>query len=399
MGNCCSKCFDEKYLSNYIEENGDIENCEYCGAEQIHTCDTSDIGDLVRKGLRRAYENINEEGVPRGPQEGESIFEVLNDREQIFSERLFKHSSEENLSNDLITDSGFGYFEHKDGQIDWLDKGGALLMPREEFYDQDHNRYSLSWEKFKWHIKYNLRFFDPDTETTREALIGPIYNLLKDVQITLPINTELWRAREPGETLPVNDDPIQLQNIIGPAPVERSGHGRMNPAGISYMYLSDSPETCAVELNLKRGSDIWLGKFKVTKEITLVDLSRIPKIEILSIFHPDYDHNKYWAKGFFEEFTNEISQPIQQKGFPLDYIPTQLLSEYIRTKEYDGLKYESSQRPGSYNYTLFFGPDADGYPFKFIPPNSVQKFSDFMYLECFRQASISGVNVEMKINH
>lgn len=397
MGICCSQCFKEKYISGYIEKNGDIEDCEYCGTKSIRACDTADIGALVRSGLRRAYENINEEGVPREADEGESVSDIINHHQYLFSEDLYNTFNDERLLNDLLTDSGIGYTEHKNGIDDWLEEGEAHLIPKSTFFGPDNNQYSLSWEKFKRHIKHYLRFFDPDTETTRAALIGPIFDLLKNVQITLPVNTALWRVREPDDSSPATDDPIQLQNAIGPAPVEKSGHGRMNPAGISYIYLSDSPETCASELNVKHGSTIWAGKFKITKELRLVDLSRIPDIEIGSIFDPNYDHNKYWAKGFFEEFTSEISQPIQRKEFPLEYIPTQLLSEFIRIKGFDGLKYESSQRPGSYNYTFFLGPNEYGYPYNFLPPNSIPAFSNYMHLECFRHAKVSRLNVEMKL--
>ncbi|WP_257147077.1 RES family NAD+ phosphorylase [Bacillus cereus] len=41
----------------------------------------------------------------------------------------------------------------------------------------------------------------------------------------------------------------------------------------------------------------------------------------------------------------------------MEYVATQVLSEYVRILGYDGIKYESSKVKGTYNYVLFCGPN------------------------------------------
>jgi len=67
-----------------------------------------------------------------------------------------------------------------------------------------------------------------------------------------------------------------------------------------------------------------------------------------------------WATDFARDFISELSAPYNKHENLIDYAPTQVLSEFIRSQGYDGIKFNSSQNPGGYNYTLFCGPKDDG---------------------------------------
>lgn len=61
-----------------------------------------------------------------------------------------------------------------------------------------------------------------------------------------------------------------------------------------------------------------------------------------------------WAYDFLKLFSSEISKPMVEDKASIEYIPTQILSEYIRLKGYNGVRYRSSLTR-RYNYTLFCG--------------------------------------------
>lgn len=56
------------------------------------------------------------------------------------------------------------------------------------------------------------------------------------------------------------------------------------------------------------------------------------------------------------QFAREISKPVSEKEAELEYVPTQLLAEYIRKLGYKGIIFSSSVNPGGKNYVLFYGP-------------------------------------------
>ena len=56
------------------------------------------------------------------------------------------------------------------------------------------------------------------------------------------------------------------------------------------------------------------------------------------------------------QFAWEISKPVSEKEAKLEYVPNQLLAEYIRKLGYKGIIFSSSVNPGGKNYVLFYGP-------------------------------------------
>ncbi|MGE5542569.1 MAG: RES family NAD+ phosphorylase, partial [Bacillota bacterium] len=139
----------------------------------------------------------------------------------------------------------------------------------------------------------------------------------------------------------------RLEEAMGPAPVQKASHSRMSPQGISYMYLSDGPETCIAEIRPAAGEIVCLGRFRVIRDLRVVDLSGV---------NPRKRGDEARAARFLASFAREISRPLTPQDALLDYIPTQVLSEFIRSRGYDGIKYRSSQFESGFNYTLFCGP-------------------------------------------
>jgi hypothetical protein len=128
----------------------------------------------------------------------------------------------------------------------------------------------------------------------------------------------------------------------------------MNPAGISYFYGSADKDTCKEEIRPKTDDKIIYGHFATKKDLRIVDLSEATMISAKSIFDPDYDHTMNLATYFLMGFVKEISNPINENDAPIEYVPTQILSEYIRKLGYDGLCFQSCLTE-QLNYTMYCG--------------------------------------------
>lgn len=63
--------------------------------------------------------------------------------------------------------------------------------------------------------------------------------------------------------------------------------------------------------------------------------------------------------GILKAFANHMSLPIEKDTAPIDYVPTQFLSELIKDLNYDGIKYKSSlSDKEGFNYVLFQQSDS-----------------------------------------
>jgi hypothetical protein len=166
----------------------------------------------------------------------------------------------------------------------------------------------------------------------------------------------------------------------------------MSPSGISYMYLSDEPETCLAEIKPDVGTRTWLGQFLTKRDLTILDLVVVQAQYPDSIFSPDYDHDRNWATIFLKSFAHEISRPIKGESNSLGYIPTQVFTELIRSKGYDGIKYKSSQRPSGVNYTLFCGPVKTADISEISSSLRMTCFTDWVRLTLLKTVSIEAID-------
>jgi hypothetical protein len=187
-------------------------------------------------------------------------------------------------------------------------------------------------------------------------------HLLLDVDRRSPLvtlkrdETILYRARIIGsgqDEGQIIDDP---SGQLGPPPEVLRRQGRMNAAGILAFYGAFDPATCVAELRPPVGSRVAWAVFEVARPLVLLDLTRFqgaPKDRNLFSTYAD-DRMSQWL--FMQQFMTEISAPILPGDEVFEYIPTQVVAEYLvrhhnfgrgkATKFIDGLVYHSAQRAG-----------------------------------------------------
>jgi hypothetical protein len=152
----------------------------------------------------------------------------------------------------------------------------------------------------------------------------------------------------------------------------------MNPSGISYFYGSEDMGTCKKEVRPKPGEHVIYGQFRTKRELSIIDLSEKVFIGAKSVFDPDYDHAYNWASSFVESFVEEISKPIDPAEAPIEYMPTQILCEYIRKLGYDGVAFN---REETTKREITWG-------LKFVHPNQVPEFTEWLSLSNFKEERV-----------
>jgi hypothetical protein len=103
--------------------------------------------------------------------------------------------------------------------------------------------------------------------------------------------------------------------------------------------------------------NITVAKFRLVREMTLIDLTKIPD------FPPFYDIARapeFEFIAFLNHFVEAISQPVTRTGSePLDYLPSQVVSEFfsqiatIDGSPVSGIAYRSTVVEGGINVVIF----------------------------------------------
>ncbi|GCD10347.1 RES domain-containing protein [Clostridium tagluense] len=363
--NCCVNCFKNEYIKKFIISNNQKGKCTYCHSQNAYISNTEDLGYYIYDKVSRAYSNIyNTEvydmekmSMYLGMNEikevirGISTFELLRDKEDIFSEEV---EDIKRLFNALTyNDTAQKRFETFNDNRDIL-----IFDDGYTHYGYTDNEYKDMWNYFKCKVKYITRYFDLQEDCiNRKELLNGIKEVLLYKSLILNLNEGkyLFRSRNlEDKDINLHREKQKLICEIGPSPSKYVKNNRMSPAGISYMYVAENADTTIREIRPKIGDNILLGKFKLKKDLKILNLSEIPNMPMENLFSPKYNHSLIFAKEFLIEFTKEISKPMKKEdNTDVEYVPTQVLAEYIKMLGYDGIKYESSLEKDEYNYVLF----------------------------------------------
>lgn len=350
---CCVACFNNKYIKEYIKSFEEINDCSFCNCKDTYVITLEVMGHFLRESLEKGYVNATIDDIPFPAQEhlAKSITEVLLDVECIFSEEI-DYDVSQRLVEDLFAVSGPSDRDVMQGAIDEWEGGNALVVLRGAFYAQDNNSFSITWEEFKETVKHGNRFFDIHNEFSREEMLNVFTEFFEKMVEILPEGTPIIRARVNSDG-PYDDIEKQIMEC-GPPPPEVARSLRMNPDGISYFYGAEDVHTCIRETRATKDKNLLIGTFKTKQPLKVINLSKVMTVTPPSIFSNNYDHEMNWTQDFLLSFSREISKPVQEDEAAIEYIPTQIISEYIRLKGYDGVKYKSNLTGGN-NYTLFCG--------------------------------------------
>jgi len=217
-----------------------------------------------------------------------------------------------------------------------------------------------SWSQLCNGVKYKARFFNQAIEDILNDLFCDLELLktndgkpiLRKVGFDTDL-THIYRARfsqSDKEIEKILTNPVEE---LGAPPSIYAKHGRMNSVGISVFYGASDIDTCIAEVRPPVGSDVVIGRFQFVKELTLLDFNRLTQCYAEgSFFDPNFKTRLDRAK-FLEFLAHELSSPIMPGAEVFEYLPTQVIAEYLSEKlKLNGMIFNSSQSDGQ-NIVLF----------------------------------------------
>lgn len=195
------------------------------------------------------------------------------------------------------------------------------------------------WDELKREVRESTRFFSKSIGSFPWAnYVGP--------NVKIPKGTHLFRSRiiPSGKTNLSTDE-------MGCPPKEKATAGRANPLGIPYLYLCDKQETTFYEIRALYLDKVCVGEFVTQRDLDIVDFS-----QTINLFYNDSGENLIdlaMRKVLFSQISADLSKPLRRFDTGIEYVPTQLICEYCKLENADGVRFKSSLDDTGANVVLF----------------------------------------------
>ncbi len=138
---------------------------------------------------------------------------------------------------------------------------------------------------------------------------------------------------------------------------EHSSDGRANVKGLPCLYVATDVETAIHEVRPWPGLGVTVGQLKLTKDLRLIDFSETSDSEQFPYFFFSEPSTDEIIKAVWAAMDFAFSWPMSESDPKSSYTPTQIISEFIKSNNYDGIIYKSFLTKGL-NYALFNLSDA-----------------------------------------
>lgn len=336
----CSKCIGDAAFSQWIKNNGERGLCDYdeSHGKKNFVVSIDVFAEHVDEYFRNKYCFGGQE-IINGPdidfdQYGDSYKEILENDLECSSELV------EEMAYYLPDDDGRSggepfYDDCQNYELITVAAEREDARQREEAEWEEHwyqERFAYKWDDFCNTVKYKRRFFktiDVLTDLLGKAeeyevgKIKPIYMLKAD--------TPIFRARLLNDTFTrekLDSDPARL--LSAPPSIE-TRPGRMNVEFIPVFYGSFSRETALAEIRPSIGDTLAIGLYLLTRPLKVFDFTAFDNLDKVKGLHDEeisriYSHTRYEV---IQHAQSQISRPIAQDKRQLEYIPTQIIAEYL----------------------------------------------------------------------
>lgn len=320
-GYVCKRCVTDEALKKSISQDESSQFCcTFCELGPAAPLNT--LLEAFMDAVTREYGHPNDEGVPYDGRDGGFQLATVLDRDELLEEfgDVFASAKLRDAVKEAIVDT------------QWVDKSWNRRPFDAALKD--------SWQEFCDAVKYKTRYvlwLRPDSSLDEELqrgvgeispaqILETVGQLIDQVGIlgSLPPGYKMWRAQIHRE-----EEIPRTARRLGTAPRESSTQAnRMSPAGIPMFYGSEDRNTAIREVAVRADANarVTVGQFETSRESAVIDFTRIPPI--VSFFDPEWG-DKREILTFLHHFCDRLSEPARSTYEQIDYVPTQILVEYI----------------------------------------------------------------------
>jgi len=339
---CCENCFKDSEIKSIIKSYSKLGKCDLCGSDDVNIYDTECDDYLIElfEGLFDIYVEEDKFEDKSHQDKMKLLKDELKENWDIFENSITPYMIEVTISN-ICKD----YFESRSSLL--KSRVGFLRLTDSEYLDNNSIVGRYDWDTFVKSIKNKYRFHtDIFVKKILKEYCTHLVRVVKKDEM-------FYRARISGIT-------GHISNEMGAPPPEIASAGRVNPAGLSYLYLADSQDTTVYETRASLHDYVCIGKFRAVQDMRIIDLTRLDSI---SVFSAGLDYAFHAInRGHLKRINDEVAKPIRSSDSQLEYLPTQYICDYIKSiqnednlteQAYQGIMYKSTMINTSYNLAVF----------------------------------------------
>jgi len=341
--NVCAECFGDDALKEFIRGHVANSYCDYCGQSSKSNAlaaSMDDVLELIAESIYSEWEDPNDR-VGWDSREGGWMGVDVTDTFDLIKYELDLGIENEELYDDIIDSFG---------DQGWCQRDPYSLAPDEEL--------TFNWRAFVRLVKHHNRYFfehvidNADVYEPQYYPVG-ILDSLSDIVSQLGLvrsladGTLLYRGRSHSTQKGYS----QVSDLGPPDENNAKYANRMSAAGIPMFYGATDDATVLAELT-EHALYVTIGEFRTLRDLNLLDLTQIPPVP--SIFDRERRHLRpplMFLRRFMDDFTQKVEQDGREH---IDYVPTQVVTEYFRyVRKLDGILYPSARRCGGHACVLF----------------------------------------------
>ena len=341
----CAECVQDEDLRITIFTHRLSEHvCSYCGVGE-RAAPVSAILEPIGKALHRYFADPGNAGAIRD--EGEWLIDTITTEAALKQLPLLCHQ-------DVFSDVARAFHNTA-----WVPCNGHFL----DLHEGEHM--TQAWDQFEELTKHRTRYFFVEQTAGLEVHLGQMYlnpadflrhiaGVVTGLNVLRKLDEQqaLFRARhaKKGVTPTIKD--------MGAPPNKKANAGRMNPAGISYLYLAKELTTAIREVS-QEPAQILVAQFRLKREVNVLDLTEVPDPPSVFALN-EYDRRQGIL--FLQSFVTRITMPLKKDGKEhIEYVPSQVVSEYLAQvfslgtigQNIDGIVYPSTVASLGQNVVIF----------------------------------------------
>jgi hypothetical protein len=331
--NCCVNCFTSNYLINIITSNSKEKGkCDFCNSDDVELYDPKGL-IYQFKNLIELYTTIDikSAGLSIIPTPIEE--QILKD----FPKKIFNLKNPNKVKTLLDA-----IIEDEKTEVEELFSNPVFMKYLvDPIKKEEAEKLKKTWAEFSNEIKNENRF-----HLNNSIDLSKIKQLLERHTKKYSKDRVFYRAR-------ISSREGFDQKNMGKPPKENAKAGRANPEGIPYLYLSNDIDTTVFETRANLYDYVTIGEFLLKENLDVVNLRETELYDPIQLAEEEKLEDFLIHLPFVTHLERELSHPVRRNDNELDYIPTQYLSEFIKSLNYGGMEYRSSLNPNGYNLAIF----------------------------------------------
>lgn len=333
---CCVHCFKDSEIIAVVEATKAIGTCDFCGHEHtaVYKISSNTILTELFEGFLDIYSVV--EDLPS---------EYPDERKALLCECLFRDwtlfsgnpEAIQKLMIAICNDKYLAQPELFESQV------GIAEYCNPQYLEHNAILKTYSWQKFVDDIKRNNRFH---TNFVNREVLKAFVRCVRKTYVPAEV---FYRAR-----ICPNLKGFK-KSEMGAPPAHRVNAGRANPEGVQVLYLSNTEKTTLHEIRAGMYDYVSIGTFRLLKQIEVINLA---EIDVVSPFIAnsllDIDYVQYAVnQDVLRKMRAEIAKPLRRHDSTLDYLPTQYISDFIKSLGFDGIEYTSTMSEEGRNLAVF----------------------------------------------